>query len=79
MNQTHHAIDYIELNVSDMAASRAFYEQAFGWAFNDYGPDLRRHPGARPATARSAGSTAPGRRGRAVRSSCCSPTTSTPR
>ena len=39
MNQTHHAIDYIEINVVDLAASRAFYEQAFGWEFNDYGPD----------------------------------------
>ena len=39
MNQVHHTIDYIEINVSDMAAARAFYEQAFGWTFNDYGPD----------------------------------------
>jgi hypothetical protein len=39
MDQTHHVIDYIELSVADLAASRAFYEQAFGWQFNDYGPD----------------------------------------
>ncbi len=39
MGHTHHTIDYIELNVTDMAASRAFYEQAFGWSFNDYGPE----------------------------------------
>lgn len=39
MNQTHHAIDYIELNVVDLPASRGFYEQAFGWEFNDYGPE----------------------------------------
>jgi predicted enzyme related to lactoylglutathione lyase len=39
MNQTHHAIDYIELGVVDLAASRAFYAQAFGWEFNDYGPE----------------------------------------
>jgi uncharacterized protein len=38
MSQVHHSIDYIEINVSDMAAARAFYEQAFGWSFNDYGP-----------------------------------------
>lgn len=38
MDQTHHVIDYIELSVIDLAASRAFYQQAFGWAFNDYGP-----------------------------------------
>lgn len=36
---THHAISYIELGVSDLAATRAFYEQAFGWRFNEYGPD----------------------------------------
>lgn len=34
----HHTIDYIELAVSDLAASRDFYERAFGWQFNDYGP-----------------------------------------
>ena len=38
MSRTHHTIDYIEINVSDMATARAFYERAFGWAFNDYGP-----------------------------------------
>jgi uncharacterized protein len=39
MTHTHHAIDYIELNVTDLAASKAFYEQAFGWEFTDYGPE----------------------------------------
>jgi predicted enzyme related to lactoylglutathione lyase len=34
----HHTIDYIELAVTDLAASRSFYERAFGWQFNDYGP-----------------------------------------
>lgn len=38
MAPTHHAIDYIELNVTDLAASKAFYADAFGWRFNDYGP-----------------------------------------
>ena len=37
MTHTHHTIDYIELSVSDLAAAKAFYEQAFGWQFNDYG------------------------------------------
>ncbi len=36
---THNAINYIELGVSDLAATRAFYEQAFGWRFNEYGPE----------------------------------------
>ena len=31
-------IDNIELNVSDIARSKAFYGQAFGWTFTDYGP-----------------------------------------
>lgn len=38
MSPVHHAIDYIEINVLDLPVSRTFYEQAFGWAFNDYGP-----------------------------------------
>lgn len=36
--QTHHALDYIELGVTDFAAAKAFYGDAFGWAFTDYGP-----------------------------------------
>lgn len=31
-------INYIELPVTDMAASKAFYTKAFGWAYTDYGP-----------------------------------------
>ncbi|WP_110207740.1 VOC family protein [Nocardioides daejeonensis] len=38
MASTHHAFDYIELPVDGMAAARAFYADAFGWTFNDYGP-----------------------------------------
>lgn len=34
----HHAIDYVEFAVIDMAQSKRFYEAAFGWRFNDYGP-----------------------------------------
>ena len=39
MTNVHHTIDYIELAVTDMAASRSFYETAFGWGFTDYGPE----------------------------------------
>ena len=39
MANLHHAIDYIEFNVSDLPATKAFYENAFGWRFNDYGPE----------------------------------------
>jgi uncharacterized protein len=35
----HHAIDYIEIGVTDVAEAKRFYAAAFGWAFNDYGPD----------------------------------------
>jgi hypothetical protein len=35
---THHAIDYIELAVMDVAAAKRFYGAAFGWQFADYGP-----------------------------------------
>lgn len=31
-------LNYVELPVRDVAGSRAFYEQAFGWSFAEYGP-----------------------------------------
>lgn len=34
----HHAIDYIEFVVTDMARAQRFYGTAFGWTFRDYGP-----------------------------------------
>ena len=40
MTNIHHTIDYVELNVGGaMVETRAFYERAFGWRFNDYGPE----------------------------------------
>lgn len=38
MSQAHHSINYVELTVSDLAVAKAFYRDAFGWEFNDYGP-----------------------------------------
>ncbi len=35
---THHAIDYIEFSVTDVAAAKRFYAAAFGWEFTDYAP-----------------------------------------
>ena len=35
----HHAIDYIEFTVTNMAEAQRFYGEAFGWNFTDYGPD----------------------------------------
>jgi len=32
-------IDYIEFQTMDIAESRRFFEQLFGWKFTDYGPD----------------------------------------
>jgi uncharacterized protein len=32
-------IDYIELPATDIAATKRFYMDAFGWKFTDYGPD----------------------------------------
>ena len=31
-------IDYVELPGLELAAAKAFYARAFGWAFIDYGP-----------------------------------------
>jgi uncharacterized protein len=39
VSRRHHTIDYIELSVTDVAAARSFYSAAFGWEFNDYGPE----------------------------------------
>ena len=39
MTNTHHAIDYVELPTTDLPGTRAFYERAFGWQFNEYGPE----------------------------------------
>jgi len=35
----HHEIDYIEFAVTDMQQAQRFYGTAFGWKFNDYGPE----------------------------------------
>ena len=32
-------MDYIEFPASDIAKTKAFYEQVFGWQFTDYGPE----------------------------------------
>lgn len=39
MTPQHHAIDYIEFTVVDLAEAKRFYGTAFGWTFQDYGPD----------------------------------------
>lgn len=39
MKQSHHALSYVEITVQDLGRAREFYGRAFGWRFNDYGPD----------------------------------------
>ncbi len=39
MTHQHHTIDYIEFTVDDLAQAKRFYGTAFGWTFNDYGPE----------------------------------------
>ena len=34
-------IDYIEFSSPDLQATKAFFAQAFGWNFNDYGPEYQ--------------------------------------
>ena len=44
----HHEINYIEFEVSDMRQTQQFYESAFDWKFNDYGPGyagIQKHGG----------------------------------
>jgi predicted enzyme related to lactoylglutathione lyase len=38
MNE-HEKINYIEIPVRDMAATKTFFSAVFGWAFVDYGPE----------------------------------------
>lgn len=35
----HEKIDYVEYPSRDLQATKAFFQQAFGWRFEDYGPD----------------------------------------
>jgi len=35
----HHGINYIEFTTTDIAKTQSFYEKAFGWNFQSFGPD----------------------------------------
>ena len=35
----HEKLNYVELPARDLAATRHFFTQAFGWTFEEYGPD----------------------------------------
>ena len=32
-------LNYVEFHASDIPATKAFFEQAFGWEFTDFGPE----------------------------------------
>ena len=34
-----YSVNYIELHVNSVASTKKFYGDAFGWAFEDWGPD----------------------------------------
>lgn len=46
MSVDHHKIHYIELPAISVAAMKAFYTEAFGWTFTDYGPTYAAFHGA---------------------------------
>jgi predicted enzyme related to lactoylglutathione lyase len=35
----HEKINYVEFPARDIKATKAFFAEAFGWSFTDYGPD----------------------------------------
>lgn len=60
MPHHHHTIDYVELSAPDLGAARAFYAAAFGWKFNDYGPEYAGIQGPAPDSAEAGGLAASG-------------------
>lgn len=41
-----HRIDYAEFAARDLGAFKSFYAEAFGWTFQDWGPDYASFSGA---------------------------------
>jgi predicted enzyme related to lactoylglutathione lyase len=41
-----YSINYIELHVNSVASTKKFYGDAFGWSFQDWGPDYVSFSGA---------------------------------
>lgn len=46
MTHEHKKINYIELPLTDAAATRQFYTSVFGWAFQEWGPNYLSFSGA---------------------------------
>jgi len=48
IENVHHQINYVEVSVTNLGRAKQFYRAAFGWEFNDYGPEyagIRKHDG----------------------------------
>jgi uncharacterized protein len=39
VTHTNNHVDYVEFAAQDLSVVKAFYGQAFGWEFQDWGPD----------------------------------------
>ena len=46
VKQQNNAIDYVEFAAEDLGAFKKFYAEAFGWTFQDWGPDYVSFEGA---------------------------------
>jgi predicted enzyme related to lactoylglutathione lyase len=46
MPQKNNHIDYVEFAAKDLAVFKKFYGEAFGWTFQDWGPDYLSFEGA---------------------------------
>ena len=46
MSRKNNVIDYVEFAAADIAAFKRFYAGAFGWTFQDWGPDYASFEGA---------------------------------
>ncbi|MEZ5893544.1 MAG: VOC family protein [Parvularculaceae bacterium] len=46
MIKTNYHIDYVEFAAEDLSAIKTFYSAAFGWEFQDWGPDYASFSGA---------------------------------
>ena len=46
MTSTNNHIDYVELAAQDLTAAKKFYADAFGWEFQDWGPEYVSFSGA---------------------------------
>jgi len=52
-------IDYVEFRTTDVAGTKAFYSEVFGWEFTDYGPDYTSFHDGRLAGGFAAAETVP--------------------